>query len=248
MNNIYLPPGWTHMFFASSLSPRGKKNLQVSLNNIELDPSFELLPPSLLHALFIDCGICKTEELLAAKIALRHCLQSQSHFKASFDQWSVDQSDGMYVLSVTLKDRYQLTSILQRELVAILTERYGFTFQQPLLSPRVILGRSKKKIPTPKIPLNGSIWIKSVQIFSRPKSYAPRRGYDVVAEEMINSEIIEDTYAASPDTPPTSDNDQHLQLLESRLKEQRTSRRYVHSNHSSHKRRKSHKQSRKGAL
>lgn len=121
--------GWTHALLVAPLSPRTRRALSESFQELGLE-DLELLPPQSLSLTVLDLGLCHRDALNTLRRSVERAIGSHPAFKLSSSQLhltpiSAPQMQGRTLVTLELRDRYHQLSALQEDLWSQLA-RFGF--------------------------------------------------------------------------------------------------------------------------
>ena len=210
--NIYLPQGWTHFTVGIPLPVRVGKNIQYALRDLEsLCQGLQILPGQLMMVWIANLGICPQENHEAIHMALKKIIPKHQQFKLIAKRWVVEEHEDHCSIWLEFKDRFEQFSDLQKQCNTQL-QRYGFHLDH-VNSPRILCAKIKNK-PTSSFPapMRIQMWTHFINIYQRPHTYLPFKGYECVTSFALATEQ-QMTHEES-DEILLSDQEQHVKQTE----------------------------------
>ena len=223
--SLYVSSGWTHYFIGAPLSPRARKMIFNTSQDLskETQVPYSPLGPAALYLLIEDLGVCPQFNREALQLSIRRSVARHSSFKLIPKGWKVELFEGRTYVWLELKDRFQQFDILRRDLQKQL-DRFGFEYEKKPASPRVLCGVYEGEVEIAPPPLSAPAWLNEINLYQRPHTYSLQRGYDCVWTTPLPLEpIIEIDSPSQDDSHPIEDarREALLEQLELRLEERK---------------------------
>ena len=188
--NIYFPQGWTHFLLGIPLPARAGKGIQQNVKQLEAHfENLECLPTSAMMVLMHDLGICPIENHEAIQLSMKYNIQNISQFKLVARQWIIEEHEDHVSIWLGFKDRFDQFKDVQKKIQKNLI-KYGFELDSSSI-PKLLCAKAKKQTQSNlPHPMRMQMWAHEINIYQRPHTYLPVRGYDCITSFTLATEQI----------------------------------------------------------